>query len=138
MKYATYVETKQKAFNKLPIFFAFTKSTLIEEMGKVGLQPSETSKIVSIGYGGFMKKEDLPLYQEHIVQWKHKFKELLLNEDFVLDMFQYELSNHEYSVTYEDEDTLNACGFTVKEVYENEYLSMLYEKAKDIYLSYYE
>ncbi len=37
-------------------------------------------------------------------------------DGFICDMFSYELNNHEYSITYDTSDALEALGLTAAEV----------------------
>lgn len=50
-------------------------------------------------------------------------------EDFIYQMFLYELDNHEYGYTGDTEDTLDALGYTAEEVLGNPRLKRGIEKA---------
>ena len=56
----------------------------------------------------------LSLY--HDKELKKAIEDDLTGEGFIYDMFNYELSNHEYCVTYDVGDTLNALGFSIDDI----------------------
>ena len=55
-------------------------------------------------------------------------------DGFIFDMFVYELANHEYCITYDLEDTLDALGLTPEEVNADKRLSHGLNKAIKTYL----
>jgi len=62
-----------------------------------------------------------------------EMKEAMANDDeFVLNMFSYELANHEYCITYDVSDTLDALGLTIDEVRNDERLSNALQKACEL------
>ena len=119
-KYKVLRERQQKEFNGLPMFFAFSEKQFNEGMEKFGLSPNDTDKIVSIGCGGFMKKVDSHLLHEmserHEKERADAINEDLTGEDFICDMFDYELGNHEFTYTGEVDDALVALGITASEI----------------------
>ena len=44
---------------------------------------------------------------------------MLENPKYLVDMFKYELANHEYGYTYDLEPTLEACGLTEEDIENN-------------------
>lgn len=44
-------------------------------------------------------------------------------EGFIFDMFDYELSNHEYIITYDTADTIDALGLTMADIEKNKALA---------------
>lgn len=122
-----------KEFNNFPLMFAFSNEQFDEGMKKFGLDSKDTNKILSIGGGGYIRETDALAFNE--MNSRHK-KEMNLSiendktgEDFIYDMFYYELNNHEYCITYEVEDTLDALGLTVKEVNANKILLLTLNRA---------
>ena len=54
-------------------------------------------------------------------------------DGFIKDMFLYELRNHEYTYTCEVEETVEACGFTMEQIENDERLRHgLEEAAKEL------
>ena len=121
-----YVELKkrhQSEINNFPIGFAFNKQQLAEGLVKLGLEPTDTDKVYSIGGGGFIRKTDSDALFEMFTRHKDEFKAAVeADKDgtgFVYQMFRNELANHEYAYTYELDDTLDAVGFSYEEVQGN-------------------
>ena len=129
MLYREFKEMKEKEFNELPTMFAFSMKQLEEQMKKLGTNKGE---IVNLGYGMFMRRQDLCLLDT----WENKYeameKELMLNDDFLLDAFLYELRNHEYIITYDVEEALEEFGLTVEDVKKNDRMLLAINKAMAI------
>jgi len=131
--YLTMKQQHQKEFNEFPFMFAFSNSQFEEGMKKLELDPKDTDKIYSIGGGGYIKKTDSDLLDEmtdrHDKEFKNAIAEDLTGEDFIFQMFDYELSNHEFTYTGSITDTLNALGITREEIATNESLTNGLDKA---------
>lgn len=129
MLYREFKEMKQKEFNELPTMFAFSMKQLEEQMQKLNTNKSE---IVNLGAGMFMRRQDLHLLDT----WENKFevmeKELMLNDDFLLDAFLYELRNHEYIITYDVEEALEEFGLTVDDIKKDDRMLVAINKAMAI------
>lgn len=110
-------ERHQREFNdfsKKNIFFAFDKKQFEEGMKKLGLDPSETNKIVSIGAGGYLLKDKVNELKNLSKRQKEELKQLRKNKkQFAASMFAYELANHEFGLTYDLSETLDALGMTL-------------------------
>lgn len=134
--YEEFKERQQKETNNLPIYFAFGNAQLKERADELGFESIDDmiNNIVGIGAGGFCKKED---YQNIINTFKkhdEELKENLKNDEFLKSAFRYEMSNHEYIVTYDILDTLRALGITLEEYQESERMQKLFKEAKEDYL----
>lgn len=116
-------ERHQNEFNKFPMSFAITKEDLKEGLKKLGLSENDKDKIVGIGFGGFIKKEDKEAYEDmenkHYKELQDAIKNDKTGEGFIQSMFDYELANHEYGYTLSLNETLAACGLTYKDIEEN-------------------
>lgn len=132
--YSELISKHRKEFNSLPLAFAFSDKQFEEGMKKFGLQPHEVDKVVSIGAGGFMLKSDKHKYVEMINKHEEETQSAINNsetgEQFIFDMFNYELANHEYIITYEIDDAIRALGLTVEEIEADERLSNGLKKAR--------
>lgn len=119
-KYNELREKHQKEVNDFPIGFAFSDKQFEEQMQKLGLNPDDTSKVISIGGGGFIRKTDLKAFEEMFERHSKEMNEAIANdktgEGFIKEMFLFELANHEYSYTHELEDTLEALDLTKEQV----------------------
>ncbi|CEN25242.1 Uncharacterised protein [[Clostridium] sordellii] len=139
-----YLELKkqhQKEVSEFPTIFAFTKEKLIEGMAKLGLKEHETNKLLSLGHGTFIRKSDKEKFNQMFNRYEGELKkainEDLTGEGFIYQMFNYELANHEYCITYELDDTLDALGFTIDEINKNDKLLHGLRKAIENQKSYF-
>lgn len=137
-----YLEMKnkhQKEVNEFPMFFAFSDKQFEEGMQKFGLQVTDTDQIVSIGGGGFCRKSDAKSYSDLLKRFEQEMTEAMESDEtgeaFILDMFSYELANHEYGYTGEVGDTLRALGMTMREVERKPALKNGLATAKKIVMS---
>lgn len=127
-KYLELIKRQQKEINELPMRFAFSQSQFDEILDEWGLTRCEEDmkKIMSIGYGGYMLKTEYIKLKSTRIKHREEFQKAidddLTGSGFIYDMFLYELENHEYSYTYDEEDALNALGITYEMIYNNERL----------------
>lgn len=130
-KYKLMKENHQKEVNEFPMFFAFSQEQFAEGMKKLGLDPNEKDKICPIGSsGGFLLKSDVKKFKEMMDRHDKELKDTMSNDDqFIFDMFDYELGNHEYVVTYDPTDAIYALGLTETEVQNDERLYNALTKA---------
>ena len=141
----SYVEMKerhQKEVNEFPMKFAFSDEQFKKAMEELGLTEKDVDKVIGIGAGGFIKKTDVNDYKE---MGKRQFKEFwkAIQEDkigdkFIKEMFLYELANHEYIITREINDTLDALGLTDNDIRNNNNLRTGLLLAEKEYLEQYE
>jgi hypothetical protein len=122
-----YVELKKKQeeeFNNFPCFFAFNRDQLKKGMEKLNLTIKDTDKIYKGCGGMFYKKTDSQrlhdLFSKHATEMKESIKK---DDGYIFDMFDFELSNHEYCYTADITDTLAALGLTENEITKNQALS---------------
>ena len=134
-KYTEFKNKQQAEYEAFPQFFAFNDKQFAEGMAKFGLTPDDKDKIISTGYGGFILKSDKDKYIAMRNNLSEELQEAMKDEQFVYEMFLYELANHEYCITYELDDTLDACGLTLDEVNNNPMLLRALKKARKEYLS---
>lgn len=127
--YKTMKDQHQNEVNNFPMFFAFNNKQFEEGMQSLGLNPSDTDKIYSAGAGGYYRKTDSERLKNIVDGHHEEMQNAMQNEQFVYDMFDYELANHEYTYTRSVVDTLDALGLTIEEVENNDLLSRCLEKA---------
>jgi len=130
-KYTELKNKQQEEINNFPMFFAFNDKQFNEGMKSLELDPSETDKLYSAGRtGGYYRKTDAE--RLHSMFKRHRQEMKLAREtdnQFIYDMFYYELSNHEYVITYNVMDALDALGLTIEEVNNNPKYKSNLEKA---------
>lgn len=134
-----YVQLKneiQKAFDNFPFGFAFNNEQFENMKKQLGV--TEDSELISIGAGGYIRKSDEKALDD-LCNMKCKRIQEEINNDidgtgFIKDMFLYELANHEYCITYELDDTLDALDLTYEQVINDEKLKTGLALAKAEYL----
>ena len=133
--YLRYKANKEKEINNFPMFFAFSNEQFEKSMTKAGLTIADTDKIVSIGAGGFVRKTDsqnlIDLLFKHEKELEKLIAEDSTGDGFIFDMFDYELSNHEYCISYDIEPTLDALGFSFEQINADERLKHGLDKARN-------
>ena len=133
-KYRALKARHQNMMNELPMFFAFSDKQFDEGMAKLGLNPDDTDKIYRLGStGGYYRKSDSGKLKEMFATFDREMKEAIAadetGEGFIYDMFNYELANHEYCITWDLEPTLDALGLTMEEINADERLLKGLKKA---------
>ena len=110
---------QQKEINAFPIMFAFSNKQFDEGMQSLGLKPTDTNKIYSIGGGGYIRKTDAKKLDDLLKKHKQEMQKAIDEDDgtgFIKDMFSYELDNHEYGYTRDLSDTLDSLDLTIDEI----------------------
>jgi hypothetical protein len=108
MRYAELRQKQQKRVDDLPLGFAFSNKQFDEMIKKFDLEEGE--KVVSIGMGGYIRKRDVDLVEKVLKQNEEELDEFLKDEVNLFDALVYELSNHEYNITYNQTSALKALG----------------------------
>jgi hypothetical protein len=117
-----YTELKAKheaEVNAFPFGFAFNDKQFAEMMAKWGLKPTDIREILNIGQGGYVRKDDAKAMHEMFARHEAERKAAMQDDEYLYEMFNYELANHEYSYTYDLDDTLDALGLTIDEINAN-------------------
>lgn len=133
MKYQEVKKDVEKRVNAFPIKYAFNDTQLEEGLKALGITKNEA---VSIDYGGFIRKSDVDDYKKMWAEIKERHSKLIREDDeYVRTMFAYELANHEYCITYDLDDTLDACGISYSEIENDMRLNKLLTDARKKYLA---
>ncbi len=99
------------------IFWAFSNEQFKEGLAKVGVLESEVKdKLWSIGSGGYMLKTQSAGFDAMFKRQALERKELKKDIKKLYDALVYELRNHEYCITYNPQDALDALGLTKEDV----------------------
>lgn len=128
-KYTELKDRQQTEVNEFPLGFAFGQEQFDRMMREWGLNPEDTDKIYSIGGGGFVRKSDADAMHEMFARHEAERKAMMNDDDYLYDMFRYELANHEYGYTYDVSDTLDALGLTLEQINTDKKLSKAFDKA---------
>jgi hypothetical protein len=125
------------AFSKKFIFYAFDKNGFNEGMKKINLDwnnESDLQKIVAIGAGGFILKlkvdEFNGIFDRFTSEKKQAADHPESGEQFIYDMFHYELGNHEYGYTWDETDAIRASIYTPSQIQNDPKLLKLLNQAK--------
>ena len=97
MTYGEWKDAKQKAFNELPIFFAFNDYQFKEAMEERGMTVNDTDKIFKLGTGGYYLRTDAQKIRDFINS-QNELHGLMKERDFAVSAFLYEMQNHEYAI----------------------------------------
>jgi hypothetical protein len=111
MNYNQLKEKHSEAMNSFTgIFFAFSNKQFAEGMAKHGLEDTEEGRkqIASLGAGGFILKERSKAFAEMLQSFDKDMEELKKDRAELLGAIVYELQNHEYCITYDVTDALDA------------------------------
>lgn len=113
-RYRELRERQQAEFNKFPIKYAFTDDQLKRSLVELGLKETDNDKVVSLGIGGgFVRKTDVDDLLKMVKRHESELTEAINNdktgEGFIKEMFLYELGNHEFCITGEFDETIEAC-----------------------------
>jgi len=99
----------QKAMDEFQgIFFAFNNNQFKEGMAKVGLKEKDTKSIFSLGGGGYILKTRSKDLKELLDSQGAESKQRNKDEKFLVESIAYELANHEYCITGDTSEALDA------------------------------
>lgn len=128
-KYTELKAKHQAEVNAFPFGFAFSQSQFDEMMKKWGLKPTDIREILSIGGGGYIRRVDADAMHEMFARHEAEHKAAMQDDEYLYEMFDYELANHEYGYTHDVDDTLDALGLTAKEVNDNPKMKFAFQWA---------
>ena len=110
----------QQEVNAFPMKWAFNNQQLEQGMRELGLNPSQTNEIVGIGGGGFIRRSDrqafIDMFKRQNAEQKAALAAQKTGDEYAYQMFLHELGNHEYVITGDLSDTLDACGLSVEQI----------------------
>lgn len=123
----TYTELKDQqqervnAFLHKYAFFAFSQQQFKEGLKRLGIPEDAERVLVPLGSsGGFLLKDKLPEYRAMMEGLERETREAVEDPEtgaaFAVQMFSYELANHEYSITGDLTETLDALGYTTEDI----------------------
>lgn len=137
-KYLEIKNNNQKRFNDFSEkhiywIFAFSNKEFDEKLKEHDLTKKD---IISIGAGGFIKREHRELYLNKLNELNNcdPFEQIKHDDAEVKKAFIYELANHEYCITYNLDDALDALGITFEELENDERLLKIMIQAQKEYL----
>ena len=137
----TYRQLKNRQQKELDAFLlgaAFGNKQFEEMMRGWGFAVDDTDKIISIGAGCFIRKSDkeafFNMFERHNKEMQDAIAADATGDGFICDMFYDELANHEYCITYDLEETLDALNLTTEQVNADKRLLHGLNKAEKKYM----
>ncbi|MBO5178955.1 MAG: DUF3846 domain-containing protein [Clostridia bacterium] len=132
-------EQQQKEYDQIPKMFAFDDEQFKSGLKKLGLTENKKNNIVPIGFGGFIRTQDIKQYNDMQNRFMKEFQHSIMadksGEKFIKGMFLEEMRNHEYSYTNDLEPVLNSLGLTMQTINDFDNLKHGFELAKKECLS---
>lgn len=126
----TYEQLKDKHREEMNsfkgVFFAFSNEQFAEGMKKLGLSIEDTGKIFKTGFGGYILRDRHGAFADMLARFKREESEFYADPKNLYNAIVYELLNHEYCVTYDQSDALEALGLKAEDID-----SELLQSAKD-------
>ena len=125
-------------FLKQFAFFAFSKDQFAEGMKKLGLRKGQEKKLCYLGYsGGYILKDHAAEFAGMMARLDQERAEAVADtetgKEYALQMFRYELANHEYTYTFDVYETIEALGYSVDDINNNDrLLEALREAARQL------
>ncbi len=132
--YLNLKEQHQRELEEFPWFVAFDEKQFSEGMKKLGLNPEDMDKIMSVPPGIIIKKDDEHEYYMMHHRWNEEHMEAIENDvtgfGYVYDMFSSELREHEYDYTADVTDAVESSGFSLEMIATVPKLHRAFEFAK--------
>ena len=127
MTYLEYKKNVSKEINELPIKFAFSNEQFKSMMEEWGLTEKDTDKIYRLSdTGGFYLRKDAEIIRAFYTK-PDKLSELMKDEKFAREAFEYEMDNHEYAINWQGDWDVCECFGTCKYAEEKDYTHYLTE-----------
>lgn len=119
MKYLSHYTEKAQTelFERLGVFFAFSKDQFNEGAEKVGA--NKDNKVTHVGAGCYILSKNVDELLEGLDSITQAGIKMDIEENGIEAIIQRELGNHEYCITYDLEDTIHALdgyGVTVEQI----------------------
>lgn len=132
-KYTTLQKKWQGDYNSFPMGFAFSEDQLEEQKKKLGVESND--ELVGIGVGGgFIRKTDVKAFNEMIKRVAEERKKARDDDEFLYQMFVYEMGNCEYQLSGDTEYVLEVgCAMTLNDL-EDERVMGIWKRAKKDFL----
>ena len=104
-KYRALRERWQKMYNDFPMGFAFSEEQLEEQKKKLGIKSNDEILGIGVG-GGFIKKSDKEAFDKMIKQVHDEEVKARDDDEYLYQMFVYEMGNCEYQLSGDTEYVL--------------------------------
>lgn len=132
--YSELKKNQQEEVNNFNFGFAFDNKQFKDMMNKWGLDENDTDKIVRVFSGTYILKSDKTKLDNLLKRHDDELKKAMQDDEFLQSAFEYEMSNNEYIITYNDVDVISALGLSLKDFENDSRLLENYKIAKDNYI----
>lgn len=133
MKYIEIKNKWQEEINKFPIFWAFNEEQLQNIMKKLNITDKEDLR--TIGGGSVLKKEDTIKWYQLMIKQRNEMEELIKKDDeFVKEMFEYELANYEYAYNQDIDEILENLGLNKDKLFKEKKIYDIFKEVEKKYL----
>lgn len=121
----------QAEVDAFPLGAAFSDKQFAEMMQKFGLPNDKTgyAQIVSLGYGAFIMRKDVPAWNAMAERHEQEMKEFRKSRKELREGFRHEFANHECQFIRMDEEVCACFGLTYEEVQKDPELKKIYNEA---------
>tara|TARA_R100001163_G_scaffold55863_1_gene43436 strand:+ start:136 stop:549 length:414 start_codon:yes stop_codon:yes gene_type:complete len=136
MNYHQLKAKHQKGYNELSqnqgVFYAFSNEQFKQGLQKLGLtEETSKGKLTSIGGGGYMLSNKVQSIVDYSEKTYDEMQKAYKDEKFLLEALTYELCNHEYCITGDARDALEALGLEEKDIPQEVFRKARIEASKD-------
>lgn len=132
-KYRDLKERWQKIYNEFPMGFAFSAEQLEEQKQKLGIKSNDEILGIGIG-GGFIRKADKEAFDKMIKKVHDEEIKARDDDEFLYQMFVYEMGNCEYQLSGDTEYVLEVgCNMKLSDL-KDERIMKIWLKAKRDFL----
>ena len=126
--------------NAFPLGVCFSNEQFDQMLRNWGLSPEDTDKILSVGGGCYVRKSDSATFREMLDRFVKEREDAIpadkTGNGFIYHMFLYELAYHEYCITFDLEETLDALDLTMEQINADKRLLHGFTKAEKEYLKH--
>ena len=128
-KYRGLKERWEKIYNEFPMGFAFSEDQLRDEMERLGVKSKDELIGIQVS-GGFIRKTDLEDFKAMIKKVHDEQMEARNDDEFLYQMFVYEMGNCEYQLSGDTEYVLEVgCNMTLQDL-KDERILKIWRRAK--------
>ena len=118
MNYTELKERQLRDFDEFEgIFFAFNDSQFSEGLTKVGLTTDDyKGNLQKLPGGGFIRRSRIKAFTDMISRHNRQLADLKTDRKRLVDALAYELANHEYCITGNPRDAMDALRLSEEEL----------------------
>lgn len=128
-KYTKMKSVWEKKYNDFPMGFAFSEEQLKQQLEKLGVKSKDDVVGIGIG-GGFIRKTDVEDFNKMVKEVHDEQIKAREDDEYLYQMFVYEMGNCEYQLTYDTEYVLEmGCCMSAKDL-EDVRVAKIWLKAK--------